>query len=55
MTTGRFTTRAELEAWVRRTYHNTPANMADIARQCRVSTTTVSNILNKGLKPCSNS
>lgn len=52
MTTGRFATRDELEEWVRYTYYNTPANMADIARQCRVSTTTVSNILNKGLRPC---
>ena len=48
MTTGRFETRAELEAWVWHLYQNTPANQTDIARQCRVSQTTVSNILKKG-------
>ena len=48
MTTGRFGTREELEAWVWHLWQNTPANQADIARQCRVSTTTIANILKKG-------
>ena len=48
LTTGRFDTREELEAWVWHLWQNTPACQADIARQCRVSPTTVANILKKG-------
>lgn len=47
-TTGRFKTREELEAWVWHNWTNTTANQSDIARQCRVSPTTVANILKKG-------
>ena len=47
-TTSHFETREELEAWVWHLWQNTPANQADIARQCRVSTTTIANILKKG-------
>lgn len=42
MTTGRFETRAELEAWVWHAWRETKAN------QCRVSPTTVANIIKKG-------
>lgn len=48
-TTGRFKSREELESYIWRTYQTTPANQADIAKQCRVSVATVSNIL--ALKP----
>lgn len=48
MTTGRFDTREELEAWVWHNWLNTPACQADISRQYRVSPTTVANILKKG-------
>ena len=44
-TTGRFDSREELvkEVWIR--YHTTPQNVAQIARFCRVSDSTVHNIL----------
>lgn len=48
MTTGRFATRAELVAWIWHAWQHTPACQADIARQCRVSATTVANILKRG-------
>lgn len=51
LTTGRFATREELVAWVWCVWSATPANQTDIARQCRVSPTTVANILKKG-PPC---
>lgn len=44
--TGRFATRAELLEWIWRNYLHTPATPADIARQCRVSSTVVNKILN---------
>lgn len=47
-TTGRFQTRDELIEWVWQAWEKTPACIADIARQCRVSPTTVANILKKG-------
>jgi hypothetical protein len=43
--TGRFETRAELCAHVWDAYRKTPARIADIARQARVSTSLVSRIL----------
>lgn len=46
--TGRFDTHEELAAYVWAVWSNTPAKQADIARQCQVSQTTVSNILKKG-------
>lgn len=46
-TTGRFDTREELEQWVRHLYYDTSAKQAQIARACRVSETTVANILKK--------
>jgi hypothetical protein len=47
-TTGRFDTRAELCGWVWSQYQNTPANISDIARQCRVSAAVVAKILDAG-------
>lgn len=46
--TGRFESRAELCAWVWRQHLRTPANISDIARQCRVSAGVVSKILDGG-------
>jgi hypothetical protein len=43
--TGRFTSREELCDAVWRNYLGTKANIADVARACRVSASTVSNIL----------
>lgn len=50
LTNGRFESREELVAWIWHQWTNTKANQADIAKQCRVSPTTVANIL-KGPKP----
>lgn len=46
--TGRFDSREELEAWVWHFWTHTPACIADVARQCRVSPGVVSKILDKG-------
>lgn len=43
--TGRFSSREELCDAVWRNYLGTKANISDVARACRVSATTVSNIL----------
>ena len=45
--TGRFETREELEEAVWNLWANTKCNQAAIARNCRVSPTTVANILNR--------
>lgn len=44
-TTGRFGTREQLEERVRWYYRNTNMNMSEIAKNCKISVTTVSNIL----------
>jgi hypothetical protein len=43
--TGRFTTRAELCAWVWRQYLNGPANVVQIAGQCHVGESVVRRII----------
>lgn len=44
-TTGRYETREELERVIFYWWLNTPANQTEIAKVCRVSQSTVSNIL----------
>jgi hypothetical protein len=49
-TTGRFETRAELEYEVLWRWKETPSHISDIAKACKVSTTTVDNIIMKDSK-----